>query len=238
MSVHSQIVKANFRVPAALNFNGLNDVDIVNDRVRIANHGISVGQAMGFAVATGLPTGLAVDTAYYAIVPNASQVSFATSRANAFAGTAIDLTAVGADATAELRRNAMGTVLLDQYIPVNALVVNAYYDVITTFTSTTDAATIALQIENAGDLVAAIAISDASNVWDAGIRGCLPGAGTTTLTEAGPNTRTRIVHAADIAAGRLLIGADSRVAAVVAADALTAGELNLFIEYVFSATSA
>lgn len=233
----SQIVKANFRVPASVTFAAA-DVDTVNNRVRISNHGLSVGQPIAFSAGATLPGGLAVDTAYYAIVPNGSQIGFATSRANAFAGTAVDITTVGTG-TQTLIPNSFGTILLGQYIPINALVINAYYDVITTFTSVSaDAATIALQIEAAGDLVAAIAISAAGNVWDAGIRGTLVGAGTTTLSEAAPNTRTRIVHAADIAAGRLLIGADSQVAAVVAADVLTAGELNLFIEYVFSATSA
>ena len=119
------------------------------------------------------------------------------------------------------------------------MLVSAWYDVITTFTSVTgDAATIALQAESANDLVAAIAISTAGDVWDAGRRGTLAGAGTTTLTEAGPNTRTRIVNAADIAAGFIKVTADSLVSAVVAADVLTAGELNLFVQYVHSATSA
>lgn len=232
-----QIVKANFRVPAAVTFVAA-DVDVVNNRVRISNHGLSVGQPIAFSAGATLPAGLVIDTAYYAIVPNGSQIGFATSRANAFAGTAVDITTVGTG-TQTLIPNSFGTILLPTYIPVNALVTNAYYDVITTFTSVTaDAAVIALQITSANDLVAGLSIATAGDIWDAGIRGTLAGAGTTTLAEAGPNTRTRIVNAADIAAGSLLVTADSQPAVVVTTDVLTAGELNLFIEYVFSATSA
>src|SRR5678809_1100409 len=62
---------------------------------------------------------------------------------------------------------------LGVYLPTKAIIINAWVDVVTTFTSATDAATIALKVEGTGDLTAAIAISDASNVWDAGVHGCL-----------------------------------------------------------------
>lgn len=52
-------------------------------------------------------------------------------------------------------------------IPDNSVILGAWYRVRTTATSATDAATIALQIEAAGDLVTAIAISDGTNPWDA-----------------------------------------------------------------------
>ena len=46
------------------------------------------------------------------------------------------------------------------FIPDNAIVTNAFYEVNTTFTSdATDAGTIAISIEGADDVVAAIAIS-------------------------------------------------------------------------------
>lgn len=53
-------------------------------------------------------------------------------------------------------------------IPDNAVVWVEAYDVITTCTSATDASTIALQLPTDGVLTTAIAISDASNPWDAG----------------------------------------------------------------------
>ena len=122
---------------------------------------------------------------------------------------------------------------LGVYLPDNAIIVRAWYDVITTFTSATDAATIAIKAESANDLVSAIAISDGSNVWDAGLHGTLT-AGTTTLTEGTPNTRTQIVHAADIAAGFIKLTAEREIVCTVAVEALTAGKLVIFVEYVIS----
>src|SRR5690348_3842184 len=83
---------------------------------------------------------------------------------------------------------------LGVYIPSKAIITKAWVDVVTTFTSATDAATIALKVQSANDLVAAIAISDASNVWDAGLHGALPGsyaeatvAGDTAVLDAARN---------------------------------------------------
>lgn len=53
-------------------------------------------------------------------------------------------------------------------IPDNAVVTAVTYDVITTVTSSSDAATIALQLPTDGLLSTAIAISDGTNPWDAG----------------------------------------------------------------------
>lgn len=117
------------------------------------------------------------------------------------------------------------------FIPDNAIITSAFYEVETTFTSATDSATIAIMVEGAGDLVGAIAISDASNIWDAGLHGTLT-AGTTTLAEAAPPTRTQIVNATDIIAGYVKIDGVEEVTFTVAVDVLTAGKLNLYIEYV------
>jgi len=54
-------------------------------------------------------------------------------------------------------------------IPDNAVVTAFSYDVLQTFTSATDAATVKLNLVTDGDLTTAIAISDAGNYWDAGI---------------------------------------------------------------------
>lgn len=53
-------------------------------------------------------------------------------------------------------------------IPDNAVVTAANYDVITTCTSSGDAATIKLNLPTDGDLSTAIAISDGTDPWDAG----------------------------------------------------------------------
>jgi len=124
---------------------------------------------------------------------------------------------------------------LGVFIPNKAIITRAWYDVITTFASAgADAGTIALHAQTADDLVAAIAISDATNVWDSGLHGTVT-AGTTTLTEAGPNTRTQIVHAKDIVAGYIKATAERELIATVAGQALTAGKLTLFVEYIVSA---
>jgi len=71
--------------------------------------------------------------------------------------------------------SAIGSHGLGVTIPSGAVITKAEYVVNTTFTSATDAATIALTAQSAGDLKAAIAISAAGDVYDAGLRGCLPG---------------------------------------------------------------
>ena len=57
---------------------------------------------------------------------------------------------------------AAGTYSTDLSLPAGAVVKRVFYKVGTTFTSATDAATIALQIEGADDVVAAVAISAAT----------------------------------------------------------------------------
>lgn len=63
-----------------------------------------------------------------------------------------------------------GTVALtgSPTIPDNAIVHIDSYDVITTLTSSTDAATVKLQLPTDGDLSTAVAISNGGNPWDAG----------------------------------------------------------------------
>ena len=113
-------------------------------------------------------------------------------------------------------------------IPSGALITDAYYIVNTTFTSpTTDAATIALSSgEGAGDLKAAIAISDATNVWDAGKRGCLPG-----HYALDGNALTAIAMSAAEAGSYILTTAERELTATVGVEAITAGELTLYVEY-------
>jgi hypothetical protein len=116
---------------------------------------------------------------------------------------------------------------LGVFIPSGAIVTRAFYRVNTTFTSATDAATIALKIEGAGDLKAAIAISAAGDVYDAGVRSCLPG-----HYALDGNALTAIAMAAADAASAINTTANREIVATVAVEALTAGKLTLFVEYV------
>lgn len=122
------------------------------------------------------------------------------------------------------------------YIPSGATIVNAYYVVNTTFTSAADTATIAIKVEGTGDLVAGIAINDASNVWDSGsggsgasngAHGCLPGS----YAEATVAGDTAILDAARKAASYIVTTDTRAVTFTVGVQALTAGKLTLMIEY-------
>lgn len=100
---------------------------------------------------------------------------------------------------------------LGVYIPSGAIVTRAWYQVKTTFTSATDAGTIAIEVQSANDVVSAIAISDVSNPWDAGFK-------------AGIEDGT-VTH-------MLSTTAERELTATVAVEALTAGKLVLFVEYI------
>lgn len=119
---------------------------------------------------------------------------------------------------------------LGVYIPTKAIITRAWIDVVTTFTSATDAATIAVKLQTAGDFTVAIAISDASNVWDAGIHGCLPGS----YAEATVAGDSALLDAARVAGSFFKLTAVREIVATVAVEALTAGKANVFVEYVLS----
>jgi hypothetical protein len=120
---------------------------------------------------------------------------------------------------------------LGVYLPAKAIITNAWYDVVSTFTSATDAATVAFKVQSANDILSAIAISDASNVLDAGIHGTVIGY---------PNFGADAAHdsavevAALFASSMLKLTASRELTATVAVEALTGGKANLFVEYVIS----
>ncbi len=112
------------------------------------------------------------------------------------------------------------------YIPNNAVITNAVIDVITTFTSAADTATIAVKVQAADDIVAAIAINDGTNVWDAGLHGTLMG-----NWALDGNSLTAVAMAAGRTGAMLKTTAMREVTFTVAVQALTAGKLNLYLEY-------
>ncbi len=121
---------------------------------------------------------------------------------------------------------------LGVYIPDNAVIIDAWYDVVTTFADgVADLATIALHVQSADDLVAAITVADASNVWDAGVHGTLvnnPNLG----ADAAHDTALEVI--ALYAATKVKMTAERELTATVAVVALTAGKLNLYVEYFIS----
>lgn len=109
----------------------------------------------------------------------------------------------------------MGTYNLDIELPIYAIVIRSWYDVVETFTSGTDAATIAIGIptDDVAGIVAAIAISNGTP-WDIGYH---EGIQTGTAATAGET-----------------LTAKRRLNITIAVENLTAGKLILFLEYVVS----
>lgn len=133
------------------------------------------------------------------------------------------------DATAGKTAAAHGTGLV---IPNGAIVTDCYYNVRTTFTTANDSGTIALSIQEAGDVKAAIAISDGSNVWDAGLHQGLIGSPIVGSDASTLNAGTALIYSARKAASMLLLTANREVTVTVATQALTAGVMDIYVEYV------
>lgn len=99
---------------------------------------------------------------------------------------------------------------LGVYLPINAIIVRALYQVKTGFTSATNAGQIALKAQAANDLKTSTAVSDGS-LSGAGLNDCVP------------------VHSA---ATSILLTAERELVSTVSVEALTAGKLILYVEYI------
>lgn len=98
-------------------------------------------------------------------------------------------------------------------LPSKAIVTGAWYKVLTTFTSAADTATIAIHVVAANDVVSAVSI-DTGTTWDA-----------STPIEGIPKLETTSTW--------LTTTAESEVTFTVAVQALTAGKLVLWVEYLY-----
>lgn len=98
-------------------------------------------------------------------------------------------------------------------IPDKAVVVGGFIQINTTFTSADDSATVAIHVQSANDIKSAIAISDVSNPWDAGLKAIIPKANTPESTG-------------------IALTAAREITATVATQVLTAGKATIFIYYV------
>lgn len=167
------------------------------------------------------------------VVAPAFQVPRQTGQAPVTGNQARQMAMATFDPSANTAQRPVGAYGLGVYIPSKAVVTKVWYDVITTVTTASaDAGTIALHLQAADDVVAAIAVSDATNVWDAGIRGTKigwPNLGADTAHD------TAVEVAALFAATMLKMTAEREITATVAVAALTAGKINIFVEYVLSA---
>lgn len=85
------------------------NVDLSLDTLAIAAHGmITGGGPVRLTTAGALPTGLATGTDYYVIRISAGRFALASSRANALAGTAVNLTAIGSGTGTVARALTLG----------------------------------------------------------------------------------------------------------------------------------
>ena len=97
-------------------------------------------------------------------------------------------------------------------IPDNATVLGGIIDVLTTLTTAGgDAGTIAISVESADDVVAAIAVSDGANPWDEGLQDVIP-------------VRTK--------ATSFKLTAERSIVATIAGQVVTAGKFEVTLEYV------
>ena len=115
------------------------------------------------------------------------------------------------DPSADTGSRTIAAHTLGPTIPSGSILLQVEYYVVTTFTSATDAGTIALSIQSANDLVVAVAISNGGNPWDAGIHAGIP---------------------VNTAATAIRLTADRIPTATVAVEALTAGKLVLYCHYI------
>lgn len=210
--INKYTVCATLKLGSALTFTN-NEVDLTADSIRIPNHGYRLGDACALTTAGTLPTGLAIDTAYYVVIVDNSTIKLATSRANAIAGTVIDITAIAGSNTAAhtLTINAMGTIKTGAVIPKNHVIVNSMYVITTSLTATTTAGTVAIQALAANDIVSAAAIS--TNVW--------------TKSTANPILGVPVYGTASTC---IVMTSDSEVQFVIGTKALTAGEINVYLD--------
>lgn len=91
-------------------------------------------------------------------------------------------------------------------LPADAVIIGGFVDVLKTFTSADDSATIALHIAGANDLVTATAISGGSNIWDQGVHSIVPAmTGATAIKLAAAAEPQLTVAVQVITAGHLLL---------------------------------
>jgi hypothetical protein len=94
------------------------EVSVSGDSVTVPSHGLTTGVKITELTTTGtLPAGLSLSTVYYAIVVDDNTLQFATSQANATAGTAVTITDYGATTsvhTISINTTLAGTVILQK----------------------------------------------------------------------------------------------------------------------------
>lgn len=89
------VAAVSVSTPTAQDFVSPGDVDVTENSVVLGTHSYLTGLKGQLTTTGTLPAGLSLATDYYIIVVNSTTVKFATSLANALAGTAVDITDAG-----------------------------------------------------------------------------------------------------------------------------------------------
>lgn len=136
----------------------------------------------------------------------------------------------------------IGTYGLGAIIPDGAIITHVYYNVNTTFTTAgADAGTLAIQIESADDVVSTLAVSNAANIWDAGVHSTkVPfGAVASALADNtyALNPEGGIINDVGNLKERgvppyIITTADRELSVIVATQNVTAGDMDIYVEYV------
>jgi hypothetical protein len=224
-----QIVKWTYdfsTLPTSVSFDAAN-ISEANDTITIANHPFETGTKVGLVLTAGTgvtSTTPALATDYWIIYVDKDTVALADSAALAFAGTKTALTA-GSAVDYLLVKDVFGVVETGIILPLGAVVTGGYIDVKTSLTSS-GSATISFSTgQGAADLYAATAVATyAANYTTAVLAGVGTGA------DAAQDTAAELQVL--LGASLIEMTADNKVIATIAVAPLTAGKLDLVLEYI------
>jgi general stress protein CsbA len=202
-------------------------IDETLDVITIANHPFETGEKVGLVLTAG--TGVtstvpALATDYWIINVDTNTVALAGSAALAYAGTKTALTK-GSAVDCLLVKDVFGVIESGIILPLGAIVTGGYIDVKTALTSS-GSATISFSTgQGAADLYAATAVATyAANYTTAVLAGMGTGA------DAAQDTAAELQVL--VGASLIEMTANNKVIATVAVAPLTAGKLDLVLEYV------
>jgi hypothetical protein len=200
------------------------DISEANDTITIANHPFETGDKVG-AYGTTAATVPAFNASYYIINIDTNTVALATTEANAFAGTKTALTA-GSAAGCYLIKDNFGAIKTGIMLPLGAVVTGGYIDVKTSLTSG-GSATIAFSTgENAADLYAATAVATYAANFTTAILAGIPALGADDDHDTAADLQLLV------GASLLEMTANHEVVMTVAVASLSAGKLDLVLEYI------
>lgn len=147
------------------------------------------------------------------VTANAVEINSACDATNLGFDGILRLVALRATYDFAVNGGAISAISLGRTVPDNGIILGGFIEVATTLTSATDAATVAVSVQGANDIVSAIAISNGAHPWDAGLKAIIPKFNTPETT----SVKTT---------------ADRLVTATIATEALTAGKFTVWLFYV------